>query len=333
MGFDLVTWVPAIGGGGDNNYNVPGATKLDGTIDTGNQCTIQAGDSSGFSATPTIPQLNASSGFNQIAGAYNRRALTFNSAFGTSLASVAYVVAGAFPLASDFINLLSKINILRNNNSAAGFQNEGWVGTLAWPISTPTAGQPIKGHHLAFLRKALAISGTIKINLAGKQYTRTDNPYGTHTSEAITTASPTAGQVLVGSVTSRYRSLLSAKIPEWLTSGLASQQITDTFNGLTGTDVMGTFDVYACNSDRAAPSLTPAYNGDFYNSADHFEASFSTSSAALQTMNVTASYIYAAAGRHMSYLYVGSREYGNTASTANDNVDSDGSNPVFLLTF
>lgn len=30
MGFDLVTWAPAIGGGGDNNYNIPGgplATK------------------------------------------------------------------------------------------------------------------------------------------------------------------------------------------------------------------------------------------------------------------------------------------------------------------
>jgi hypothetical protein len=28
------TWVPSIGGGGDDDYNVPGATKIDGSVDT-----------------------------------------------------------------------------------------------------------------------------------------------------------------------------------------------------------------------------------------------------------------------------------------------------------
>lgn len=258
MSFDLVTWAPRVGSSGDNLYNVPGATKLDGTLDTGAPCSVQAADVSGFSATPTIAQLNASSGFNQVAGAYNRRALTYNSRFGTALVSASYVAVGNQPAAADFTGLLSKINTMR----AA----EGWAGgSLAWPISTPTAGGIIRGHHLAFLRKALAISGTFNMtpwasNSAVDQ--RTDSPtYGTKTAESIISSTNSqVGQIFnsgLGTYT-RDRSIINFQCPEWLAFPVgASSAVLNFQNGSpnNNTNAGWTIDTYITNVLLTSPAI------------------------------------------------------------------------------
>jgi hypothetical protein len=74
MGFDPVIWNPRIGDTGDDVYDVPGATRMSGSVDPGEPTSLQAGDASGFSFEPTLDQINRSSHFNQWVGAYNRRA-------------------------------------------------------------------------------------------------------------------------------------------------------------------------------------------------------------------------------------------------------------------
>lgn len=253
MGYDLVTWAPCIGGGGDNNYNPPGGTKLDNTLDTGNQTGVDAGDASGFSTTPTILQLNASSGINQIIGAYNRRARTYNTAFGTSLAILSYLSQGVVPLAADFINILANINLLRTQ--------EGWTNNLVWPNTTPTSGRVPRGDHLAFLRKALAISGTMMFtNFAAsgeKNYHRGDFPsYGTENGFSISAiGSPGfVGKNYDGTSMNRYREMLILNVPEWVSAITTATVILRWLTIIDQGDGLFTPTIYSFSSDVSSPT-------------------------------------------------------------------------------
>ena len=334
MGFDLVTWAPRVGSTGDDVYNVPGGTKLDGSVDTGGPCTVQAGDSSGFSATPTVAQLNASSGINQVIGLYNRRALMFNAAFGTSLATIAYIVSGTMPKATDFTNILTKINTLRGGSAGT---NEGWTGgNLAWPISTPTAGQPIMGHHLAFLRKALAISGTMVCNNGGAkmwQYTRNDSPYGTGTSESQTSnAGFNVGQI-TGPPITRSRTICNFRVPDFVSAGLTSATLGIQFTSPSAGSPAWNYNVYSANSDVSAPSLTPAYGGTYYTANSALEGSFNATLGTAQNLSITAAHVQSRANGYMGFLCVSSREFAGTVATATEDAASAGSFPTLTLTF
>lgn len=310
MGYDLVTWAPAIGGSGDDLYNIPGAKKLDATTDTGAQTPILAGDSSGFSATPTIAQLNASSHFNQVVGLYNRRKGIYNTAFGTSLATASYVSAGAKVLASDYTGLLSKINTLRSQEGFTG-------GALAWPNTTPTAGARVSGDHLAYLRKALAISGSIKFiidtsvgflsfanvqwangigggggNLA--QYSRLDNPYNTHSAEvddATYTGSFNniyAGKICPSSsAMDRFRILIPCAIPEVGSATVSSATLTLNVGAITTTLESFSLGVYGQTAGSGyQPSLTPGYAGTAYDLNKQAQSGFAISTTGVKSVTM-----------------------------------------------
>ena len=128
-GYDLINWTPQVTTYTNGNptadadaWNVPGATKLDAfTVDTGVATYIKAGDSSVFSATPTIAQINASSDLNQVIGALNRRILQYNAAFGTSMTTLSYLVSGNKINDTEFAAINTKINTIfgdrRNSDS------------------------------------------------------------------------------------------------------------------------------------------------------------------------------------------------------------------------
>jgi hypothetical protein len=151
MGADLVTWSPSISSGTntDDDYNFSGATKLDGTIDAGNPTLVRIGDASGFSAIPTLAQLNASSGLNQIIGAVNRRSANYNASFGTSLSILSYLTADV---------KLTAASILAIKNACIAVRAAEGFGAFTWPTA-PAANALIRGNQISALRKSLRISG------------------------------------------------------------------------------------------------------------------------------------------------------------------------------
>lgn len=160
MATNEVTWSPAV-----NTFDIPGARCINGTHDTSAQSVIHIGDSSGFSPTntPTIAQLNASSGINQLIGYYNRRATTI----GGGLSIMSYLTtADIAPTAAFWTTFLTNIIALRSA--------EGTLpgGSLTWPNSAPTVQQPTFGDHIAYLRQQLQViqAGSA---VSGDQWTRT----------------------------------------------------------------------------------------------------------------------------------------------------------------
>jgi len=158
MPIDQVTWSPRIGTTGDDVYNIPGATKLDDTKDTGVQQRIRAGSSS-FSSPPTLAQLNSSSHLNQIIGLTNRRITLYNQANGTTNPTQSYVAIGGKILASQLSQARSQIDLLR--------QLEGNYAPFSWSSNWPTDDPPfIKGRYFSEMRKALIIPVTNTTTLA-----------------------------------------------------------------------------------------------------------------------------------------------------------------------
>jgi hypothetical protein len=283
-----------VGGSGDDLYNVPGAIKLDASQDTGNQTRIDVGDASGFDATPTIAQLNASSGLNQVIGALNRRILNYNATFGTTATTLSYLSADAKITASNFTAINNKINTLRTTE-----------GFATYTFSSPSTNTSIKGIHLANMRKALAISGTLTpVYNAWAGYIRHDSPYGTLSSESLYTGGSEipVGQSVASSIYYRYRYMIAFKIPEWLSdAGMISTAVyTRRMYRKYGSPVLN---LYSSNTDDVPYGTSDAYN------TDNLEATFDLSSFTSGVVynvdinvNVSASLIVAMCNSNLNYI-------------------------------
>lgn len=283
---NLYTWTPCIGGSGDDLFNVPGATKLDGSFDSSNPPTKMALGGTSYSTIPTIAEINAGSGLNQVIAAYNRRAGMYNSEFGTTLTIMSYLTTtGSRTLASSMTTLFSNIGSLK--------QQEGLSDTT-WTISAPAARRTCWGHQLAYLRKKIGfITGTVTQGLlltaspSFYGYFRVDSPsYGTGASESIAGVGiGKAGNGVGTNNMKRFRTLFAYPMPDWLaTSGITSASITYKLFATSTTLESGWHPVvYSYNSDVRPPSLTPAFSGTFYN-YNTLEATF-----AINTTNQTAS--------------------------------------------
>ena len=97
MAYDLVTWSPAVGGSGTDRYDLPAGSY------------VPAGSSS-FSSTPTISEINASSGINQIIGLINRRGRLFVSGY----SDLSYATSGERITKSFYDSIKTKIGSLRS---------------------------------------------------------------------------------------------------------------------------------------------------------------------------------------------------------------------------
>jgi len=187
-----INWSPAINASAatDDAFNIHGARQLNGTQDLGTRTIIRAG-SSAFSSTPTIAELNASSGMNQLLGYYNRRAATWNAAHGGSLAIMSYVAVGNQPSATTFTTLLTNISALRTAEAV-------YSPSMAFPNSTPGSKLWIYGDHVAYLRKSLRVP-TNKGALLYKEWINTYvDSGGTYVFSSGTSSTPGLSQIPVG---------------------------------------------------------------------------------------------------------------------------------------
>jgi hypothetical protein len=290
MGYDLVTWAPAIGGGGADKYDPPASS------------TINYGDTSGFSATPTIAQLNATSGINQVIGLYNRRALNCNALTGSALATQAYL-GGNRVRASDLTTLRTRINTMR---AAEGFAAYSFVAPLA-------ANGTITGAVIAELRASLRIAGTMTVvrGAANKGYYSRFHSAGGYPggSSSInisnvdatdnigkTYSPPTSGTIL------RERRLFSVPIPDYVTS-LTSASFDVTFGSvntsLEAVDIL----LYTSNTDDHLYDDT-AHGTNI----DNFIDSILAPTATAYSITVPDAEFTAAAGRYLSFILISAHD-------------------------
>jgi len=257
MAFDLVTWAPRVGASADDAYNIPGATKLDGSVDSGAPTRMKAGSSAGFSTTPTIAEINASSDLNQVYGLANRRIRNYNTQFGTALGTLTYVAAEARITATHITTARTRINALR---VAEGFDNYNFTADVA-------VGKPMKGDAIAELRKALGIAGIQKIIVPSSSlvngFRRTDNPYNTLVSESLGNVTSLIGKARLSPTNlRRERILISWRIPDWFDPAeVVTAETRAAINSIDQT--MEAFNVvlYASNTDdHTYSSVTVAYN-------------------------------------------------------------------------
>ena len=301
MAYDLVTWSPRIGATGDDKYNVPAATVL------------AAGSTAGYSATPTIAEINAGSGLNQIVAAVKRRIRTYNSLFGTSITEPSYVSSAANVISSgDFGSIQSAINDVR--------ENEGFA---AYTYSSTYSGLLVS-NHIAQLRKALTIDGTLKVGEATgvfpsyikSGYNRTDSPYGTATSEAFSASNilTAIGKNGVAGTVTRHRALVHFNIPEWL-----SACATATYNvkplTYSSTETV-TAEARFSATDDSVDNLSPAYGGTAYNGVSSIGAFDHTLTTVIPII-MTTSDITSRAGTRLSTTLFTSQERDQTGTGGN----------------
>jgi len=318
MAYDLVTWSPRISASGDDKYNVLGGTKLDASIDTGLPTRIDAGSSS-YSSTPTISEINAGSGLNQVIAAINRRAAVHNSLFGTTIPVLSYIAPDVRISAAKFLEIQTGINNVRRTE---GFTSNG-------SFTTPVAGNRILGTSIAEMRKALAISGTFAPHATThtaydaadtrRQYRRIDNPYGTPTSETIVGPTGDANIARVyweksGANYLRYRLLVSYRIPEWMTT-IVSCVFQTSLSLSTGSATPMTYRLYRPNAPGRYPS--PAIS-DFY-ATDNLLYTLATvfSSVTDNTTDLTIANVVvtALAGGYLTFLSGWDVDFDDTGST------------------
>jgi len=305
MAHDLVsTWNPRVGAAGDDLYNVPGAYKLDGTLDTGDFSDILFGDASSYSTIPTIAEIAAGIGINQVIALVNRRIKNYNAQFSTSTTAQAYLT-GTKAKAADIASVNNKINAMR--------QLEG-LPSYTFPTSEEIAARRIRGTHLAHWRKALAISGiltpTIEATSSGFYsgqdiYVRTDNPYATPSSESFVNegfGNLNCGQVNTVTTTwNRKRMRFAAQIPDWLSD---ASWIVSASAFLRADSIVGSLDVrcYTCAASQIPWSLSPAYAGSMYHT-DNDEGAWSLAGLpAIPSLAVAAAHVSPFAGSYCCWI-------------------------------
>jgi hypothetical protein len=422
---NLVNWNPRVSDTGDDFYNLPGAVKLDTTQDTGNPSRIDAGDYSGFDVCPTIAQLNASSGVNQVIGAYNRRAYNFASSFGLpilaatnttpiiitmgratgpstykvyiagctgntgangafvlestggytyrlvgSVGNGAYTGGGRlgmfltqaqydansagtyiehFPYVTDiqkdsyrhFVNTLTtglqnKIDKLR---TAEGFPLYSW-NNAAYGLAI---NKKIKGIHLAWIRKSLALSGVLTLPTYTYGYFRKDNPYNTLIAEELSPSIPQnylifgtgiagifVGKRYLAPLLYRSRYLTSVCIPEYANTG-TDYTAKFSFYSTSITNTEGfVFNLYSSNTQDFPPTLASASN------TNNVEAAIpQVAGAHYEVVDMSETNIATAAGKYFSMITATDKEVAGTgAGTATNFMAVNSTNgPILKLDF
>lgn len=300
MGYDLVTWTPAIGGGGADARDIVAGSLIKVGLHNFADPNL-----------PLISELNDTSkttDLNQIIGLYNRRAKLYNNTFGTSLAIMSYLAAGARVSASDFTTLQNNINTLRTTEGFASFT-----------FTTVAAGGVVKGSHVGELRTALRISGTFTPASILTKYERLDNTYGSTVgaTESFAYTFSSIYKMMCGkfdvSPIYRWRHLASFKIPEFvssMSSAVVNYSFTTQDTSLEALDV----NLYSSNTDDHSPSLTPAFAGSAYN-LDNLEDSQNNPAGPGLAMAIANATVIAKAGTYLSVILASAADAGSSGSS------------------
>ena len=347
MGTDLVNWEPRIGGSGDDAYNIPGATKLDHEFDTeGEPTKIYAGNSSGanpgsladfsspstMSLVPTIAQINASAGLNQVIGLTNRRIKMWYALTGvTSATPLNYITVGSGVTANgstptSFWEIYEAITGIR---SSEGFTPYTFPSTDASADGNVYAGCRVYGYHVATMRKALGLYGvqTLPITYRAQYYRNDNTTWGSPNNEFFTVNSYFGKETL-----NHFRLLDYYSIPDYAASGLfASATLTFGFGSAQSTGTIGApyyaelFLGTVQGGSAYPPSLSPSYGGTAY-AYNPAAPLFSTPLSGLPTSETFTEFTYsiensvvaAQAGTKLFMLFVMSAEGGTAAQQDSD---------------
>ena len=336
MGNDLVTWAPRRGDSGDDLYDVPDDTP------------VGAGDASGFSATPTIDQINASSGLNQVIGLANRRVKIFNARFGVTMPTEGYASAETSRSAAKWAAVCSRINAIR---VAEGF------GDYTFLTAEAAAGLNIRRQHILDMRKALRIAGILSYNynanysgtplcLYKDEYRRQDSPYPTGANEGYVVTTGYYGKETLAGVTRRYRLLVSYPIHEWVIAGALAAafwriRLAAVYTTLESVEPA----VYSSNTDDSAyPAPVGDFDGVAYNltgTRGQLEGLFTTTTGVDQDVAINTGRVESKAGARFSIIVGTEKELtgtgiGGGSGTRAEFVtatNGDGSNRALKLDF
>lgn len=239
-------------------------------------------------------------------GGFCRFAKGLTSIFGGMGVKPAYVTQNTKILSSWMTNLRNCIDAVRFAEGFAAY-------TYATSLTDLAAGKKIFGSHLADLRKALEISGTLTIqkwfpraeaNLLITTYRRIDNPYLTPFFEAFTDEGVGVAGDSASPPVSRGRYLFAYAVPDWV-SALASAKLS-----ISGTNIrLGnpSAEVWLSNSNDWTALLTPAYAGSAY----HFDTllgTFDESNLAYQDVAIPNADIISRAGTGLSIILATDKE-------------------------
>jgi hypothetical protein len=327
MPVDEIIWNPRTMDGGPDELYDPG------------EVIIEKGDTSIYSATPTIAELNApnSKGFAQVWGYVKRRSITMAG------------LSPSFPIGAN-----SRITA----NAMAIFQTDinttrALEGFSSFTFDNSDMNQYlfIRRRHMIELRRALTLSGTCSLVRApitsgafifvpgGASslpiYRRFDDPLGTPTGatpeafEKMDTGFPTddiarKSIALAGSCI-RKRAILRYRVPTFINLA-SSAAFTMSIAVSNGSGDVFTANIYTSNSYSGvlgnSPSLTPAFNGDFYRT-DNLIASFPAPSAfAVQTQPVVLASLTPFAGSSVQIIIAHSLEVINGGTSSGHPADN-----------
>lgn len=343
MGYDLLTWVPRKGASGDDQYDV-----ADNTL-------IQAGDASGFSATPTLGELGASWGLNQVIGLLNRRILQFNSlvfAGQTTLAAESYVTTGSVGSATKWVAVKNKIDALRTQEGLAAYAWPAMWTPLPSATYEVMSGKLIRGAHLLHLRKALRIAGVwSKAHSSSSPTTPGCKAASCRIGHVLSSMYPAAGALgwygyygcgkrrpspTPPFYTDRLRSLIAFPVPHWFAQDyVASHSLMCSVTYRTAVNWIDV--VYSGQCFASATDDAPQYNGDA-TVGDNLDADEGTfpSAVGVKTLYPSLDRIEAKAGAHICYLFGEDLEMAGTGGTGDathtESVMGWGSTPRHTLT-
>lgn len=195
---DLITWNPRIGATGDDRYTIPPGTRIE-----------VAGAS--FSDPPTLAEVNAALGLNQVVAEINRRRRPDDWVV-NDVDPLDYCPGGRIA-AAFMATLRAAIDDIRENECRAAYS---W-GAL------PAVGGRILGAHLADMREALATDWLfVGLNLADHEagetlktrLRRQDNSYPPTTTSVLAVSDQAEiGQRYVAPTYSKFRDYLFFRPP------------------------------------------------------------------------------------------------------------------------
>ena len=281
MPYDEIPWYPAVGGGGQNNYRIPGSRCLDGSTAPGIKVPAREGDVSLYSSTPTAAQLihdpitNPNvGGMNQAIGLLVRRMKSYSSAFGTS-----FTIPPYWTRTSGITQLTAIRTAINQLRFVEGLTQYNFVAPM-------TSKKSRFGAVLEELRQSLGISGIftpgVQVQIVGGiqniigpsilgAYVRNESPaLGQNPTEGLFYPyRPSDVGIIQSAVFSRRRTFASFPMPYWTQNAAPAASgarflVFPLGNSLYTSNnfVLG---VYQSATDDHLLTMTPAFQGFAYN--------------------------------------------------------------------
>jgi len=157
----IFEWNPRIGDTGDDNFDLPHGTKMDGSYVVDKEQALLGNGSTGYPVPPTLPSVNAGRSLNQIIAAVNYKS--------------DYLDTNIIAAPPDPVNYISAPNSIRRLVGWGGIATRidlirAIEGYAAFPFTAIAVGDMARAWQLAERRKALALIGTGRATYGSAEY-------------------------------------------------------------------------------------------------------------------------------------------------------------------